>query len=524
MYKTIIVDDDFLVRSYLKQMGAWNRAGYEIAADLRDGEEALQEVKKQMPDVLVTDISMPLMDGIELIRHVREFNQSLYIIVLSCHDDFEYVKEAMKFGANEYVLKNSLDEDSLYEILKNAEHQMKERVEKSKESDETKKLIEMGRHSLKYHFFNSLLAGNISMDDREKKRREAGIKGKYINSAVINLFIPNWNELKSRYSELELDQYSQRFLQKLPEYLERDGDEAGYIESIYLGEGVFCCFLDLSEMRRSSLMRQRLTSAAAACFQCGQGETYTYKVGVSSICFGEQGIRQAYQQARDMMKMSFYEKGNILYYEGQPDIGRELPGSAKELLQKLPSIVEGQQYETLKKCFRDVEEDCIRCRTDVRLVLHWLKELDQTAGIKRSAQEYGAVTEIGQLLDICEEYHSQLFLERGKKVPKGAGPVIRSAVDYLHRHYKEQIGLTDVAEEVGLNPAYLSYLFKQEMEIGFSNYLLELRMECAKGMLTSTNKKVKDIAAESGFNDYHYFSRAFKKLYGVSPAEYRRQI
>ena len=116
MIRTVIVDDDFLVRSYLKQLGAWERADYQIAADARDGEEALNIIEKLGPDVVVTDISMPLMDGIELIRRIREQNQAVYIIVLSCHDDFEYVKQALSLQAVDYILnipkftkKNSLE-------------------------------------------------------------------------------------------------------------------------------------------------------------------------------------------------------------------------------------------------------------------------------------------------------------------------------------------------------------------------------------------------------------------------------
>ena len=141
MIRTVIVDDDFLVRSYLKQLGAWERADYQIAADARDGEEALNIIEKLGPDVVVTDISMPLMDGIELIRRIREQNQAVYIIVLSCHDDFEYVKEAMKLGADEYVLKNSLNEESLYEILTHTAKLLADRKEKFLENDEDGKAV-----------------------------------------------------------------------------------------------------------------------------------------------------------------------------------------------------------------------------------------------------------------------------------------------------------------------------------------------------------------------------------------------
>lgn len=524
MYRTVIVDDDFLVRSYLKQLDSWQRSGYEIIADLRDGEEALEVIEKEHPDLVVTDISMPLMDGIELIRRVRLDNPGIYIIVLSCHDDFEYVKEAMKLGANEYVLKNSLNEDSLYEMLEKTKPQLAGIQSRQKEVDETKKLAQMGRHSLKYHYFNGLLSGSLSPKERENRRIEAGVSGKFTNSAVVSLFMPGFGGIKANCPPLELEQYSQHLLQKLFGCLsELLGGEKEFVEEVYLGEGVFCCFLDLSQMRRDSLMRQRLTSVATACCRCSKEEPYTFAVGVSGICFGEEGIRQAYQQVREITKLYFYENSNILYYDGAPLIGRELPQEALELSREMTSYIDTHRADDMEKAFKKAAEAFERCHTESRLVIYWLKELDQKVSIERAPEAYGNIIKIGQLTEYCEEYRKKLLSSRKKEIPETAGPVIRKVVDFLHEHYRGQIGLTDAAEAANVNPAYLSYLFKQEMGIGFSNYLMDLRMECAKDLLCNTNEKIKDVAVLSGMNDYHYFSKAFKKQTGMSPADYRKQ-
>lgn len=194
MYRTLVADDDFLVRSYLKTLDSWGKAGYEIVNDAEDGEEAYNFLRKEKVDVLVTDLSMPVMDGIELIRRIREENREIYIIVLSCHDDFEYVKEAMRLGADEYVLKNSLDEDSLYETLEKSARLIEKRRRKSQEQAQTRKLIRFGSHALKYYFFNGLISGTLKGHAREEKRVEAGITGKFFNSAVICMFMEKWAE------------------------------------------------------------------------------------------------------------------------------------------------------------------------------------------------------------------------------------------------------------------------------------------------------------------------------------------
>ena len=107
-------------------------------------------------------------------------------------------------------------------------------------------------------------------------------------------------------------------------------------------------------------------------------------------------------------------------------------------------------------------------------------------------------------------------------VAEGISAAVKKALEFIREHYEEQISLQDAADAAEVNPAYLSYLFKQEMKIGFSNYVQELRIDCAKKLLSGTNCRVKDVALRSGFGDYHYFSKTFKKITGMSPAEYRK--
>lgn len=136
MRKALLADDDFLVRSYLKMLSSWEKAGFEITADVRDGEEALEVLDREKIDLVVTDIAMPLMDGIELIREIRRKYPDIYVIVLSCHDEFEYVKKAMKEGADEYVLKNTLNEESLYTVLEAAEEHIRQSKEEAGVKDQ----------------------------------------------------------------------------------------------------------------------------------------------------------------------------------------------------------------------------------------------------------------------------------------------------------------------------------------------------------------------------------------------------
>lgn len=524
MYQTLLVDDDFLVRTYLRTLKAWGETGYELMGDVRDGEEALKVMDENPADVVITDISMPLMDGIELIRRIRETNQSVYIIVLSCHDDFEYVKEAMRLGANEYILKNSLDENTLHDLLVKSARQIEKQIEKGSSEERTKKLIRMGSHTLKYHYFNGILSGTLTGEERRQKREEAGIAGTYINSAVISLFIENWNEQSQIWSQLEAEQYSAAFRHRLRERLDDLLQaESGSVEIIYLGAGIFCCFLDLSSMHRSSVMHQRLTDVAASCLQFCGGEPYSFGVCVSNTCIGEDGIKQAYQQTREVMKLAFYDNSGILYFDSQTETKMVIPMVADQLLERMETIRNGRLSQELDSSLKKVLEEFKHQHTDSRQVLSWLRQLDKNAGIERETEFYAGIHTIGQLEEIAASYSRDLFTETKMVIPPGVSNTVKRSLEFIHGHYKTTISLQDTADAAGVNAAYLSYLFKKEMGIGFSNYLQECRMDCAKKLLETTNYKVKEVAAEAGFQDYHYFSKSFKKMVGCSPAEYRGQ-
>lgn len=213
MRKALLADDDFLVRSYLKMLSSWEKAGFEITADVRDGEEALEVLDREKIDLVVTDIAMPLMDGIELIREIRRKYPDIYVIVLSCHDEFEYVKKAMKEGADEYVLKNTLNEESLYTVLEAAEEHIRQSKEEAGVKDQKQQTQEhadmkkdpeednnadadgktgeksdqTGNMNEKFLFFNQILAGTLSGEEREEKRIRAGIRKSLIRYRTFRI-------------------------------------------------------------------------------------------------------------------------------------------------------------------------------------------------------------------------------------------------------------------------------------------------------------------------------------------------
>ena len=525
MRKALLADDDFLVRSYLKMLSSWEKAGFEITADVRDGEEALEVLEREKIDLVVTDIAMPLMDGIELIREIRKKYPDIYVIVLSCHDEFDYVKKAMKEGADEYVLKNTLNEESLYTVLEAAEENIRQNREEActkEQEPQLEKQADEENMNEKFLFFNQILAGTLSGEEREEKRIQAGIRGKYKNSAVIVIKREETEYTDDPLEEARKEQHSLEFYRYMQEKLRsRPGESETEKEIIYLGNGTYCYFLDLSDEYKSSVMYQYLTGTASACYKICEEEDDIYKIGVSNICIGADALRQAYQQARMMIKNSFYEKDGIAYYEVDKTIRKELPKEAETLLEEADLL--------RKKCEKDkfisMAEAAVQAfkkeRCDSQLVRQWFRKLEhklQADGTKAELH----FRYIGEVKKELEHLAEQVFECIEADIPDDLSQPVKIAADYASRHYREAVGLGDAAEAAGVNSTYLSYLFSQEMGIGFANYLLNLRMEHAKKLLRESNLKMWQVAEESGFNDYHYFSKVFKKSEGMSPAQYRK--
>ena len=548
MRKALLADDDFLVRSYLKMLTSWEKAGFEITADVRDGEEALEVLDREKIDLVVTDIAMPLMDGIELIREIRRKYPDIYVIVLSCHDEFEYVKKAMKEGADEYVLKNTLNEESLYTVLEAAEEhirQSKEEAGVKEQKQQTQEHADMkkdpeedniadadgkmgeksdqtGNMNEKFLFFNQILAGTLSGEEREEKRIRAGICGKYKNSAVIVIKREETEYTEDPLEEARKEQYSLDFYRRMQEKLQsRPGESETEKEMIYLGNGTYCCFLDLSDEYKSSVMYQHLTGTASACYKICAEEEEAYKIGVSNICIGADALRQAYQQARMMIKNSFYEKDGIAYYEADRAMGKGLPKEAETLLEEAELLKKKSEKDKFLLMAGTVIQAFKKERCDSQLVRQWFRKLEHKLQVDgtRADQHFGYIGEVKKELEHLAE---QAFECGEPDIPEDLSQAVKIAADYAARHYREAVGLGDVAEAAGVNSTYLSYLFSQEMGIGFANYLLNLRMEHAKKLLRETNLKMWQVAEESGFNDYHYFSKVFKKAEGMSPAQYRK--
>lgn len=500
MKKVLIVDDDALVRMFLRQIIPWEDEGYTVAGDARDGEEALELAGQTQPDLVLSDVSMPTMDGVELVRRLRAEGFEGGMIMLSCHDDFEYVKNAMQLGADEYLLKNHLSPDALRAAL---EAVSSKRAAIQTPAPAIEKLAQKGKRALQQEALERLLAGQ---PEEPSLLREAGFSARYRVCVACLLRMP---PDAARLFELCCQIASAG---DLPD-----------VEAARVGPHGCAFLLDLTG-QPSELARQERARSLAARVEMGlksylQLETV---MGVSRPCSGAHAVSEALRQANEALVAAFYGDGTYWYGTEGAVLSEAVPGDAARFEEALPSLLTGDTV-TFEAAFAGALAAFARERTLPGIVLHWLQSCDAKAGITRTPKAYAALGRLSDCQGCAAEYLLRIEALANQSLPRNLSPQIAAAVRYLQAHFPEPVTLGDAAAAAGFNSSYFSSVFKRELGVGFSEYLTDLRLARVRQQLLEGGGTIKEIAQHAGFFDYRHFCKTFKKKTGLSPAEYRKE-
>ena len=498
MKKVLIVDDDFLVRTYLKQMINYEAHGFYIVGDAKNGREALEILQRDGADILIADVSMPIMDGIELTRQVKKISPRTHILILSCHDDFIYVKEAMKLGIDDYLLKNNLTEETLLDALNKISFD-------TEENSDIERLALIGRKKLREDFFFAFDAGNDNLD---ALARDAELPVQFQSATAFMIIPKNWQEraqllttaerenFLSAFSEMALNTCRNLLGEKIQPLI-FDSERGGFFHWGLIIEG------------GTREIAERLSNFAKLYFNL------ELKIFISPPKKFLAELSGAWQKIYDSRADSYYLDAKIISAEeilpSEIRIAEELKISGSELIGALSFIDE--DFSLALNTFR---EKLLNAKLHPEILSTFIGELFKT---ERNLLPNPLQAEnFSEWFSRLEKFLREL---RGRKGKDYLHPAIRLALKYIEAHYHEDISQSDVAEAVYLNPSYFSTLFKKSLNKGFSDYLTELRIEHIKERLATTSEKIKNIAAAEGFSDYQYFVKVFKKNTGLTPGQYR---
>lgn len=527
--KIMIVDDESFIRMNFKTFLDWEQHGYYLVGEASNGREALEKIDELRPDVLFLDIRMPLMDGLEVLRELQQREYSGKVIILSSHNEFEYVREAMRLGASDYIHKPNLTRvavfDAMVRVQKLLHHRPKEDHLASFQQN-----MEKNRNELKTLFLRDLAIGVVRHQwEIEQKKKLYGLNLKQPNVCCILVSIDQYEKVKERYKKGMEHLLGFSILNILHEVLNRYKE----LELFQMGPKEIVILKSDSETRSMNEIwedRWRLIRKIEKTLK--QFLNIQVSFSVSGLHPDLLEIPKAYHEAREASEMLFFEdRGNVVAFEpgalkgedAKPLFLRAEQGVKKALTEKnvteAITVIHGLFDEIKeKRCVgrREALEFCVNLHY---LIQSFLKEgsgEEDSAGM-REIMAAERVEELRLLLVRELEAFRETRADGASTNYK-----IKRVIHYIHQNYAHDLTLDELANYVGLNHSYLSRIFKEETGSMLIPYINRYRVKQSLELLKDGKLKTYEIAEKVGFNSIDNYYICFKKLYGLPPNEYRK--
>ena len=543
MLKIFLAEDEVVVRETIKRMIPWEELGFELVGEAADGEMALPLLIRQQPDLLITDIKMPFMDGLTLARLAKKEIPGLKVVILSGYDDFNYAKQAIGIGVEDYLLKpitkNALIE-RLSEIRSRYEH---EKTQKEYYEKFHREMQAYEKNSIR-DFFEALVRGSMDMMEVYKRAEKLGLD---IVAEAYNVLIFTMN-CDEDFSG-QRDEYSSWEAESL-ELLENFF--AGHSSAMLFRSNIFSYGVLLKGQRETIEENTRACVDEIRKILSRQDGRREWFLAVGQSVERLSQIQKSYHTASRAFSQRYLYDENILYYDEMETM--EHPGGQAETednayLQKVdvnalnPAILQkflsnGLQEETenfVKDYFYAIGQEPMESLVfrnyvilNVRFsVISFIKGLGCDTNEMESADTEEVLAESGKNMESAIAYAKKMILQAIEIRDQNSGnknrSILKTAVDFIDSHYMdEEISLNTVANVANVSSNHFSALFSQNMGQTFIEYLTSLRMNKAKELLRCTGMRSSEIAGEIGYKDAHYFSYLFKKTQGMTPSDYRK--
>lgn len=516
-----IADDDEIIRRGLRSIIEKSNLNCTVVGEASDGELALQYMEGcDKVDLLITDIRMPIMDGLELIKRVKERYFLMKVIVLSGYDEFKYIRNAFVDGAVDYLLK-PINKNQLIEVVKKTQEALEQDAKKENYRKESHQLLVA--NTLKQIFYTPI-------KNKQEEEKILNLIGLNLDKSYYFVMICRIdNFYKQKMERMEYEGALDTIYSKIEDMVEIN-DTFQMMQYINNTEIVFLIYSD--EKLKTSIISEEIYAVI-----CSIGlEDTTYTLGVGNVYYGLLNTKLAYQEAQKAADARFYLGKNhrIEYNEIDKKI-IDFNYSLESNLNKLVQNIVLYDYVGSKKVMEQIFIDL--CYIDSSKFRRYMKDMiellilqvkDFQEAILCCAHDYVFFLNNINTYNELKTYMNHIikdvieFIKNERE--KRSKIRIELAKKYISENYKENITLNDVAEYVELNASYFSNLFKTEVGTNFSDYLLDVRMQVARKLLRDPTIKVYEIGCIVGYEDAVSFGRAFKKKVGMSPKEYRNTV
>ncbi len=525
MIKILIADDDEIICQGLSTCIQWDKHDIEVVGAVYDGEVALEYVEKYRPDIVIVDINMPFVDGIEFSYIVKERYPEIKIIILTAIKEFEYAQQAIKLQVFSYITKPFSNTEILETVLM-ASHELKREKQYRNE-------IISNISAIREEYLEDLIV-NGTVDDEKIEMCGIYSRDSYFQTAI--LYSENMNKNQWQFQELAVDSVvkTRSFNDKIKTYLKQ-----------YENIKMFSLINRVVILREYKIKEEQgkfedelqeiiasVNTEMDLLLYCGVGRIYQ---GIFEIQFSYEEAIRALEES-----YNFGSQSVVLYEESQQN-STEYQVKFQIYKSKICEAIQAGNFESVKAELGNMFEKVKKSRVlnipflrvmMIELILFSYKAVADDKVYDQLVEDMGMLVrklmQANNLLDIEEIVTGCFknlcdFLENRNS--NEYGEVVKLAFEYMKKnYYNSELMLKEVAEEVHISVNYLSSLFKKSQGNSYINCLNQIRLEQAKKLLVNRTVKMYEIAFKTGFNSSQYFSSCFKKSTGMTPGEYRQKF
>lgn len=520
-YKVILADDEPIIIRGLKKMIDWERLNAEVDGEAYDGEQLLELIQKSKPDIVISDIAMPKVTGLDVIKFIKENDWDIKVIFLSGYQEFSYAKEAITYGAVDYLLKPAAQEELEQSILK-AENQLRK-----------DRPIELWEEDDSLHAVFRDMNSNQKYTDLYEKFQELELEteGKLfvgVCFAISHESERNYSD-KNKFTLLKFNVFKQ-----IQDYLRKE--KTGFVIK-RSGNRINIIFI-LPRDNTNAVLENAIKTIQTAI---SQNYKVNLMIGIGDMIENITEIKYAYKTAKFAFELHYFHLEPVIYYK---NISKEFHQSFENYNACYGAFLQSvlnkdtNWLEKLKTCLTIIEDlhygnryaaenRCIALTLDFYRDLKEYKlietdssrqaEYENQVGNLRNQNTYMNLK--ANLIDYFQKFIENIY-QNHKKTESS---VIYQVKEYINENFAEDISLEQIAKQVYMNPYYFSTFFKRETGQNFKNYITEVRMKQALKILQETNMKTYELAKAVGYKDVRTFTDKFKEFHGDSPAGFQKR-
>lgn len=536
MYKLMIVDDEQEVRQGIIKKIDWQHYHFEVVGEAENGIEALDVIEENVPDAVITDISMPLMDGLALSAAIRDRYPTVKVVILTGFDDFKFAQQAIKYGVSDYILKPVLPKD-IGELMEKLKGEIDQEIADKEDREKLRRHYRDSMPILKDSFLMSMILDTPDIHEIEKKVLffEMNLHGSSFASAVISLNTESVGEELNNETDIELMKFAITNITQ--EILEKHS-----LGEAFLYDNMTVVISGVGSEDRATVCNKMISVLEEIRQNVEKFLKLSITVGLGSIYGSLDRMKESYRSAITALEYKLVLGSNKVIFldDIEPestdtvilDENKERTlissikfGKEKDVLQAVEGL-----FDHLSSVKAPIKEYYLYFMEIVTVLSKLVRTfqvevvnvLPENYGIDQLIREFNTMDEVKEwLTKLCLELQIQVSSKRLNATQM----LLEKAKDYIDKHYNDhELSVQKLADHLYISSSYLSLIFKKEANQTFLKHLIEVRLTAAKELLRDPSIKVTEVAERVGYPDVSYFSYFFKKNFGVSPREYRNKV